>query len=196
MKDYAIVVVDMLYDFIDGSMACHNAEEAVKESIQAIEKLTETDFDPEESGIFGKVPILFICDHHPKNHSSFTAEGGPWPEHCVQETKGCQIHEDLQKYVNEDLTFYKGKNPAEEQYSGFEGKNLAGQNLSEILDLMDIKNVFVCGIATEFCVKNTCEDLKKAGYKVHLIEKALAYVDAEGHKQAISEMKKEGIRIF
>lgn len=194
MKDVALVVVDMLYDFIDGSMACLHAEEAIEESVRFIEKMTE-DSESSDEVIYGAFPILFVNDHHPKDHSSFKTQGGLWPEHCVQGTHGAEVHEKLVPYQEEELTFYKGEDTATEQYSGFEGKNKAGQSLGEILEMMDIKNVYVCGIATEYCVRNTCEDLKKAGYSVHLLKDCIGYVDYEGHLQALSEIQKEGIRL-
>ncbi len=182
MKDSALIVVDMLYDFIDGSLACQEAEKAVAGSLEYIKK----------SKIF---PILFIRDHHPLNHCSFQAQGGPWPEHCVQGTHGADIHTDLAPYATEEFTFYKGENPEKEQYSGFEGMNHAGQSLHEVLQIMEIRNVYICGIATEFCVRNTAEDLLKAGYRVTVLANCISYVDSEGHEKAIKEMAGEGIRI-
>lgn len=196
MKDYAIVIVDMLYDFIDGSMACLNAEEAVENTREFIQKQTYSDFNPDDVGIYGDVPILFICDNHPKNHSSFKENNGIWPTHCVKGTRGAKIHNKLTKYINEDLVFLKGENPETEQYSGFEGINQAEQSLGDILEIMDIRNVYVCGIATEYCVRNTCEDLHKAGFNVFVPENCLAYTDSKGHKDAIEIMKKEGIKII
>ena len=65
-----------------------------------------------------------------------------------------------------------------------------------MLELLDVAEVIVCGIATEYCVKNTCEDLLKAGFKVLLKVDALAYVDAEGHRQALAQMQDEGIELI
>ena len=73
--------------------------------------------------------------------------------------------------------------------------NNAEQSLGEILELLDTTDVYVCGIATEYCVRNTCEDLMKAGYKVRLLKDCLAYVDYDGHIKALDEMSKEGIII-
>jgi nicotinamidase-related amidase len=73
--------------------------------------------------------------------------------------------------------------------------NNAEQSLGEILELLDTTDVYVCGIATEYCVRNTCEDLMKAGYKVRLLKDCLAYVDHDGHIKALDEMSKEGIII-
>ena len=142
LKDSALVVVDMLYDFIDGSMACLGADGAIEGTLQAIDKLT-AGTDADETGVVSTYPILFIRDHHPADHCSFVEQGGPWPPHCVQGTHGADVHESLLPYVKEDLTFFKGEDPTKEQYSGFEGVNAAGQSLAEVLKLLDIKNVLV-----------------------------------------------------
>lgn len=194
MKNNALVVVDMLYDFIDGSLACQNAENAVAQTLKYIDKQTSGQ-GGEEHEILDMFPILFIRDHHPADHSSFKEYGGIWPSHCVAGTRGGEIHADLIPYVNEELTFDKGYDKAVEQYSGFEGVNNAGQSLGEVLELLDTTDVYVCGIATEYCVRNTCEDLLKAGLKVHLLKDCIAYVDHEGHVKALEEMASEGIGI-
>ena len=195
MKDSALVVVEMLYDFIDGSMACQGAEGAIEGTLKAIDRLTagtETD----DTVVSSTFPILFIRDHHPADHCSFAAQGGPWPPHCVQGTHGADVHESLLPYVKEDLTFFKGEDPMKEQYSGFEGMNAAGQSLGEVLKLLDIKNVLVCGIATEYCVRNTAEDLARDGFEVYVIKDALAWVDAAGHVEALKAMDEEGIHLI
>lgn len=193
-KDSATVVVDMLYDFIDGSLACIGGEEAVEETRKFLEKNLEGEGDAAVE-ILDTKPVLFIRDNHPADHSSFKDFGGIWPAHCVAGTRGGEIHEKLLPFVNEDLTFDKGCERAVEQYSGFDGRNPAGQPLGEVLSLMDIKTVYVCGIATEYCVRSTCEDLLKAGFKVQLLKDCLAYVNEEGHRKALEEMAAEGIEL-
>ena len=194
MQNSALVVVDMLYDFIDGSLACQNADTAVAQSVKFITSQTKS-MGGEEHEILDTFPILFVRDHHPADHSSFVENGGTWPPHCVAGTRGGEVHEDLKPYVNEELTFDKGCDKSKEQYSGFDGMNEAGQTLGEILELLDTTDVYVCGIATEYCVRNTCEDLMKAGFKVHLLKDCIAYVDLDGHKKALEEMAAEGINI-
>ena len=194
MRNSALVVVDMLYDFIDGSLACQNADQAVAETLKFIDAQTKGQ-GGEDHEILDTFPILFIRDHHPADHSSFKEQGGIWPSHCVAGTRGGDIHEALQPYACEELTFDKGCDKTKEQYSGFEGENEAGQSLGEILELLDTEEVYVCGIATEYCVRNTCEDLLKAGFKVRLLKDCLAYVDHEGHLKALEVMGSEGIRI-
>ncbi len=194
MRNSALAVVDMLYDFIDGSLACQNAGNAVKATLDFIDSQTRGQ-GGEDHEILDTFPILFIRDHHPADHSSFKEQGGIWPAHCVAGTRGGEIHQDLVPYASEELTFDKGCDKAVEQYSGFEGTNNAGQSLGEVLELLDTTDVYVCGIATEYCVRNTCEDLLKAGFKVHLLKDCIAYVDLQGHTKALEEMAAEGISI-
>ena len=194
MHNSALVVVDMLYDFIDGSLACKNADNAVRNTLAYIDTQTKGQ-GGESHEILDTFPILFIRDHHPADHSSFKEQGGIWPAHCVAGTRGGEIHQDLAPYASEELTFDKGCDRNTEQYSGFEAVNNADQPLSEVLELLDTTDVYVCGIATEYCVRNTCEDLAKAGFKVHLLKDCIAYVNHEGHLKALEEMAAEGIYI-
>ena len=194
MRNSALAVVDMLYDFIDGSLACQNAENAIKSTLAFIDAQTKGQ-GGEDHEILDTFPILFIRDHHPADHSSFMEQGGIWPPHCVAGTRGGDIHQDLAPYACEELTFDKGCDKEKEQYSGFEGVNNAGQPLSEVLELLDTTDVYVCGIATEYCIRNTCEDLLKAGFKVHLLKDCIGYVDHQGHLKAIEEMAAKGISI-
>lgn len=194
MHNSALVVVDMLYDFIDGSLACKNADNAVRNTLAYIDTQTKGQ-GGDAHEILDTFPILFIRDHHPADHSSFKEQGGIWPVHCVAGTRGGEIHQDLAPYASEELTFDKGCDRKTEQYSGFEAVNNAGQPLSEVLELLDTTDVYVCGIATEYCVRNTCEDLLKAGFKIHLLKDCIAYVDLHGHAKAIEEMAAKGISI-
>ncbi len=180
----AIVVVDEIYGFLPGgALACEHSLEAVAATKALLERNK------------GRIPVLFICDHHPANHCSFVEQGGPWPPHCVAGTREGEIHDDLKPFVQEELTFYKGCDPAQEQYSGFEGRNAAGQSLGEVLQLLGTEAVYVVGIATEYCVRNTAEDLLKAGFKVTILEDCLGWVDGEGHKNTLPERAREGIGI-
>lgn len=198
-KDAAIVVVDMLYDFIDGSMACAHAEPAVTRALELLRQNSAATEDGDAEEIIqggGSLPVLFVCDSHPADHCSFAEQGGPWPPHCVSGTRGAEIHDDLKPFADEACIFRKGCDKTLEQYSGFEGRNAAGQSLAEVLEILDVRSVLVVGIATEFCVRNTAEDLLKAGFPVTVLEEALAYVDYKGHLEALDAMKQEGIKIL
>lgn len=174
------IVVDMLYDFIDGSLACQNGIQAMRESIAYINA------HPEQT-------VLYVCDHHPADHCSFKENGGPWPAHCVKETKGGAIHDHYYTKVEKkenrpsaQNTFYKGVKAELEEYSGYAAVNVAG----EIIHAVCTKNVVVSGIATEYCIKETVLNLYKHGYKITILKDALAYVDPRGHLETLSELGK------
>ncbi|MFA6770020.1 MAG: isochorismatase family protein [Bacteroidales bacterium] len=185
----AHLVVDMLYDFIDGSMACHNSQNAVNKSIEFINN------NPGQ-------PVFYITDSHPASHCSFKENGGIWPAHCVKGTKGQEIHEKYYKSVIEvaqrprqNNTLKKGEDPTFEQYSGFEAVLPTGQTLESILRENSNGEIYISGIATEYCINATATDLKNAGFKVTLIKDALAYVDYNGHLKALEGLKKSGINV-
>lgn len=190
MNRVAHVVVDMLYDFIDGSLACLNSEEAVDKSVQFIND------NPNQK-------VLYIADAHPANHCSFKEQGGIWPPHCVAGAKGGEIHQSFYQKIEEESnrpsgsnTLKKGEDPNQEQYSGYEASSSDGLVLKEYLDKNGIKEVFISGIATEYCIKATALDLVEAGFKVNLIEDALAYVDAEGHRTTLPFLEEKGVKII
>jgi nicotinamidase-related amidase len=87
--------------------------------------------------------------------------------------------------------FYKGVNAGKEQYSGFESHNAEGIELNNYLT----KNVLVSGIATEYCIRETCYDLVKSGHNVFLLEKGLAYITPEGHEKTLNELARIGVKI-
>ncbi len=176
------LVVDMLYDFIDGSLACGHSEEAVEAAIAYINA------HPEQE-------VIYIADSHPANHSSFTEFGGIWPVHCVEGTRGGAIHESFYTKVENPANrpdpkrniFRKGCKQDEEQYSGFGAVNANGVVLKDYAN----KDVVISGIATEYCVRNTVEEFLNSGHNIELILPALAYVDKDGHDKTIKELRKQ-----
>lgn len=181
-----LVVVDLLYDFIDGSLACLNSDNAVQESVKFINN---------NSGM----AVAYICDNHPHNHSSFREFGGVWPSHCVKGTRGGSIHESFYLDVTDESarpgkenTFFKGEDPEREQYSGYEAVNPISGTLDNFINLIsgddDRAEVYVSGVATEFCINATVKDLANSGRRVFLLSKALAYVDKDGHEKTLNEL--------
>ena len=77
-----------------------------------------------------------------------------------------------------------------------DGRNTAGESLDDKLQELGVRRVYVSGIATEYCVKETCSDLLSAGYEVYLLTDALAYVDENDHEKAIAEMDGMGIKML
>ncbi len=180
------IVVDMLNDFISGTMACLNAENALLHSINYI-----------NTQVADKV--VYVCDTHPTNHCSFSSQGGLWPAHCVVNTPGHEIHLSYYTRINDPnkrphLTriFRKGTSPVKVEYSGCQAVRSDGTPLNEILT----KRVIVSGIATEYCILETVKDLVQAGYQVQVLLEGLGYVNGKDHRAAVEEMKSLGVKFI
>lgn len=176
----ALIVVDVQNDFCPGgALAVPRGNEVVPE-INSLEDL------------FGF--IIFTQDWHPKNHCSFKEQGGSWPKHCVQGTWGANLHQDLLVPDDDHLFVCKGFEQKRDAYSGFDG-NL---NLKMMLEEREIISVYVCGLATDYCVKATALDAKKLGFETFVIIDACRGVevkpgDIDG---AVEEMQKAGVKII
>lgn len=113
--------------------------------------------------ITSDLPVLFTRDWHPPNHCSFKENGGPWPPHCVRNTRGAAFHLDL--YVPKNATIInKATEPDREAYSAFQGTNL-----TSTLKKMSVTELFVGGLATDYCIKNTIGDALKEGFLVSVL---------------------------
>ncbi|HDN90838.1 MAG TPA: nicotinamidase [Candidatus Aenigmarchaeota archaeon] len=180
-KDCALIVVDVQNDFVVGSLAVPGALEIIPTINKYIEK-------------FEKVgaPIFFTRDYHPPNHCSFLENGGKWPRHCVQGSFGAEFYKDLK--IPKDVTVIaKGTDPTKEAYSGFDGTYLESELRSK-----GIKKVFVCGLATDYCVKATVLDALARGFETYLLEDASKAVNLmpEDGKKAILEMIEKGAKVI
>ena len=111
MSNKALIVVDMQNDFVypDGALYVKGAEKLVKKIESLIEK--------------GNYDLIVVTrDWHPKNHYSFRKNGGQWPEHCVQNTKGAEFAIKIDTNTNNVVDIVKGDNPnVKNDYSGFNG---------------------------------------------------------------------------
>lgn len=135
-------------------------------------------------------PVFATRDWHPKNHISFKGNGGIWPPHCVQGTNGAQFHTGLA--ISKDVEVVsKGASPKDEAYSGFQGTNLT----AELKD-RGIKTLYVGGLATDYCVKHTVLDARKAGFEVFFLEDGSKGVEVNigDSKKAIDDMLSAGAK--
>ena len=175
-KTDAILVVDLQNDFITGSLAVPGAEDI----LPVIKKWVDR-FD-----------FRFASrDWHPEDHISFVERDGPWPPHCVEDTEGAYIHPILDGIGF--ILVNKGVDKDVEQYSAFENPSIAS-----LLEKLGIKRLFVCGLATDYCVKATVLDaLKQFDGEVYLLLDAIAAVnvnEGDGHA-AIVEMCLAGAKL-
>jgi len=151
MKRRALVIVDAQNDFMPGGkLAVPGGDEIVP----VVETLL-TDYWQ---------LIVFTRDLHPKDHCSFEKQGGKWPPHCVVDTPGAALHDDLAVWVEEKSPDWvkvvnKGKDSRVESYSAFFYANRDGQTLLDgMLKERKIDEIVVCGLATDYCVKATVLD--------------------------------------
>lgn len=187
MSEKTHIVVDMIYDFIDGSLACKGAEESIKNCVEFINA------HPEQK-------VLYVCDAHPKEHCSFKENGGIWPTHCIEGSYGGAIHIDFYHNVkNKDNRpdpntniFYKGRVQSREEYSGFVAQNNDGKTLASFSG----KEIIISGIASEFCIRETSLDFLKIGVQVSILKNAIAYIDYEEHLKNIEDLKSKGVLII
>ncbi|KAI0983294.1 hypothetical protein GJ496_001223 [Pomphorhynchus laevis] len=91
-----------------------------------------------------------------------------WPDHCIQDTEGSQIHKDLH-VVNPSYIIYKGTDKYRDGYSVFTGKTKYGYNLEKLLNDNDIGKVFISGLALDYCVRQTSMDSVNRGYHTFVI---------------------------
>ena len=135
-----------------------------------------------------RLPIIATRDWHPPNHCSFQEQGGPWPVHCLQTSRGAQFHPDL--IVPPGTTIVsKATDPKKEAYSAFEGTTL-----EEHLRDMSAETLYVSGLATDYCVKQTVLDACRLGFRVVVLEDAVRGIDAAPGdcKRAIGAMHAAG----
>lgn len=182
LDNSALIVVDMQNDFLPGgSLEVPNSDTIIpiiNEYIRFFEK-------------WGKL-VVFTRDWHPENHISFKENGGIWPKHCIQNTQGANFHPDL--YIpKESLIISKAYEPNIEAYSGFENTNLHQE-----LQNRNIKNLYVCGVATDYCVLNTVLSALDLKYKVYLLVDAIRGVDLKPNdsEEAIKTMISKGAEIL
>ena len=135
--------------------------------------------------------VYFTRDWHPPNHISFKSQGGPWPPHCVQETPGAEFHPDLKVPPNATI-ISKGDRPLVEAYSGFQGTTLEAS-----LKETGVEELFIGGLTTDYCVKETVKDARTAGFGVTVLEDCVRAVDVKDGdgEMALREMEKAGARL-
>lgn len=128
-------------------------------------------------------------DWHPADHCSFEGQGGTWPRHCVAGTEGAAFHPALDTAGIRHIVS-KATTRDAEAYSGFQGTDLAA-----VLASRNIRRVFVCGLATDYCVKATALDARRAGLETFVIEDAIRGVEIRPGDcaKATEEMKASGI---
>jgi nicotinamidase/pyrazinamidase len=147
--------------------------------------------------------VVATRDWHPPDHGSFEGvEIDPeqwrgadppsiWPVHCVQGTPGAELHPALER-AKVDVVIDKGQDPNSQGYSGFQDTTLG-----DLLRDRGVDRLFVAGLATDYCVKNTVLDARRLGFDVTVIEDAVRGVEVNpgDSERALEEMRSAGAEL-
>lgn len=195
----ALLIVDVQYDFLPGGAL---GVEGGDQIIPVINKLQEKfnfivatqDWHPAKHG-------SFAANHKGKSPGDFVQLGNVeqvlWPVHCVQGTRGAEFHEDLDR-SNWNHIIQKGTNPHVDSYSGFfDNDRRENTGLNEYLKENGVEELFVTGLATDYCVKYTVMDAIKAGFEATVVKDATKAVNLspQDYEAAMKEMVKVGAEI-
>jgi nicotinamidase/pyrazinamidase len=173
----ALIVVDFQNDFCaGGALAVPGAEDILDNVNRLLPRFQH---------------VLATKDWHPANHSSFQAQGGPWPPHCVQGTPGADFHPGLDASLIE-AAVHKGTSIEAPGYSGFEDTDLAEQ-----LDELGVTRVFTCGLATDYCVRATTLAAREQDFEVVAVTDAMAAVGMSlgDGQRALEDMQAAGAQL-
>ncbi|HEV3470507.1 MAG TPA: nicotinamidase [Pyrinomonadaceae bacterium] len=177
----ALIVVDVQNDFCPGgALGVERGDEVVAPLNRLIEEF------------LARGDLVFKSrDWHPAETRHFKAFGGTWPVHCVQGTRGAEFHESLRddpriRVVSKGLG-------DEDDYSAFDGTGLADQLRRE-----GVSEVWVGGLATDYCVKQTVLDALGEGFRVTAVEDAMRGVNLRpgDDRRALEEMRAAGAEII
>lgn len=177
----ALIVVDVQNDFCPGgTLAIPHGDEVVAPLNKLIDEFLERGD-----------PVYKSRDWHPPTTRHFTAYGGTWPVHCVQNTMGAEFHPALRN--DPRITVISKGMGNTDGYSAFDETDLAAQ-----LKRKEVEEVIVGGLATDYCVKHTVLEALRLGYKVKAVEDAMRPVESRpgDGERAIEEMRAAGAEII
>ena len=134
--------------------------------------------------------IVASKDWHPQTTVHFDT----WPKHCIQGTKGAELHPDLAQGRIGQIVL-KGTRDRDEGYSAFESTNI---DLKRFLKDRGVDSLYITGIATEYCVKESALDALKKGFSTYIITDAVQGIQVhEGDvEKALQDMKTAGVKVI
>ena len=194
----ALIIIDMQNDFCTGGALAVKDGEKIIQCINDAQKEFKT--------------IILTQDWHPQEHSSFASNHGAepytniemeygsqilWPDHCVQGSTGANFHRDLNTNKS-DLILRKGSNPKIDSYSAFfENDKNTTTGLEGYLIKKDIKRLYLCGLAFDYCVFYSALDGVNLGFEVFVFQDLTKAIDLNNSKKiAKKSMIEKGIKLI
>jgi nicotinamidase/pyrazinamidase len=179
MSNMALVVVDVQRDFCEGGAL------AAGNTLSLLEPLKKFIENAKRKSVL----VVYTQDWHPEDHSSFHANGGPWPAHCVAEQAGAELMPPLRAETH-DVVIHKGVGLTGAGYSGFDDTPLDKE-----LRAKRVVRVGVAGIATEYCVRATALDAVQAKFETTVLTDLIRAVRDTDVPKALAEMKNAGVKL-
>ena len=184
----ALVVVDVQNDFADPAGGLY-----VRDGEQVVPLISELVGDAQNAG----AAVVYTQDWHPASTPHFAKDGGIWPVHCVADTWGAGLHQQL---LVKGPVVRKGTS-GEDGYSGFSVRNpttgeTAPTQLQSLLD-PSVRRLVVVGLAGDYCVKETALDGVRLGYDVEVPLELTRFVELEGGdtERSVEQMRAAGVTI-
>ena len=194
----ALIIIDMQNDFCPGGALAVTDGDKIIEPINGAQKEFDT--------------IILTQDWHPKEHSSFASNNSAevysnvemdygsqvlWPDHCIQGSIGAEFHENL-NINNSGLILRKGCNPKIDSYSAFfENDKNTTTGLEGYLVKKEIKRLYLCGLAFDYCVFYSALDAVNLGFDVFVFRDLTKAIDLNNsEKIARKTMIEKGIKLI
>ncbi len=179
----ALLIIDVQNDFCPGGALGVAGGDAI---IPLINKYIE---------VLGKrgYQVIASRDWHPPVTSHFREYGGIWPAHCIAGTSGAMFHEGL-RLPTHCRVFSKGMDPERDDYSALTAQDEEGLRLADFLRNAGIGRLYIGGLATDYCVRQTALDGLKQGIYITILTDAVAGVDLKpgDSAAALAEMEAAG----
>lgn len=185
-SEAALLLVDVQNDFCPGGAL------AVPDGDRVVPVLNRWIDDAARS----MRPVFASRCWHPRKTTHFAELGGPWPVHCVAGTPGAAFHPDL-RLPADAIVVTKGTHPDRDDYSAMHGTVPDGRPLPDALEAMGIRKLYVGGLATDYCVKETVLLARERGFEVVLIADGSRGVEVHpgDAARAIAAMRAAGAEI-
>lgn len=172
----ALIVVDVQKDFCPGGTLAIDAGDRV---VPVLNRFID-------EAVRAGVPVIASRCWHPRDHPSFSEQGGQWPVHCLQDSDGARFHPDL-ALPEQAIVVTKGVRFDHDQNSAFDDTGLA-----DYLRAHEVRRVWVGGLAEDVCVRATVLEARREGFEAVLLCEATCPVTAEGGERALREMREAG----
>lgn len=193
----ALIIVDLQNDFLPGGTLAVPQGDLIIERINQIQEKFDL--------------VIATQDWHPVNHKSFASQYEDknvydcidldginqvlWPDHCVQGTKGAELAINLNTDRIEAI-FRKGTNPEIDSYSAFYDNNKQkSTGLHGYLQELNVDQLYICGLAADYCVYFTALDALNLGYSTTILDESTKPISKENFDQLKNQFRELGGKI-